>query len=105
MIKRGTDGEIKHLTPDAANSMSRGDLDSEDVRWAARRRMALWSFRFMVVAATFILGYGLLAPSGAATVNAMMGVITFLFGTFGSVILGYFGIDAVARSKNQKESK
>lgn len=91
--------EIKTLDEKTALAIARGALEPEDVRWAARRRMAVWSWRFLCLLSMVILGYGIFAPEGVATINALLGVITFIFGVFTSIIGGYFGVDWKSNKK------
>ena len=95
--------EIKTIDEGAALAISQGLLESEDVRWAARRRMAVWSFRVLVLLTFAILGYAFLAPDGVMTANALLGIITFMYGTFMSIIAGYFGVDWRANKKANKD--
>jgi len=101
---RNETGEIKTIDETAALAISQGLLESEDVRWAARRRMAVWSFRVLVVLTFLILGYGFIAPDGVETANSLLGIITFIYGTFMSIIAGYFGVDWKSNKKANKTS-
>lgn len=97
MFKEST--EIKTLDQDTALAIARGALESEDVRWAARRRMAVWSFRVLVLLTFLILGYAFIAPDGVTTANSLLGIITFIYATFMSIIGGYFGVDWKSNKK------
>lgn len=97
--------EIKTIDEETALAIARGDLQSEDVRWASRRRMAVWSWRVLCLLTFVILGYGLFYEDGVATINALLGIITFVYGTFMSIIGGYFGVDWKANKNSKENSK
>ena len=67
--------------------------DPEHIRWAARRRMALWSFRFMVVMTVGLIVFGLFWPGGISVLLQLIPVIFPLY----AIVAGYMGIDAVNR--------
>ncbi len=74
-------------------------VDAEDLRWAARRRMALWSFRIMAMLTFGLIAFGLTVPGAATTINQLSNLIFTLYGSFSAIVLGYMGIDAVSRKK------
>ncbi len=72
-------------------------------RWAARKRIAMWSFRTMIGMAVVLLSYGLIVPGGPVIIEAMTSLIVTLFTTFAMIVGGYIGTDVVGtRPKTPK---
>lgn len=96
---RGNNTLQDHLLAGKIDPQKPLSVDPEDLRWAARRRMALWSFRIMGLLAFGLIQFGLFYPNGATILNQLSAFIFTLYGSFTSVVLGYMGIDAVSRKK------
>jgi hypothetical protein len=63
-------------------------------RRMARRRMAWWSFMFLLGASSAILGALLFGQSAvvAAALSAAATVVVGIFTVFTSIVLGYLGV-------------
>jgi hypothetical protein len=72
-------------------------VDPETLRWAARQRMAIWSFRIMAIMTASLISYGMFYPGGADVINSLSPFIFTLYGSYTAIVAGYMGIDAVSR--------
>jgi hypothetical protein len=70
-------------------------------RWEARKDIAKWSLRVMILVTLFLIGYACFWPGGIEVVERLATLIVTFFTAFTGIVSTYMGLDVIGtKNKN-----